>query len=210
MLVKLDQGLLLLFLHLEQRFRLFLQLTENALLVLLFVLQRHDLLNVVAALELSAHVLDLSLVELSLGLGLLELSFLKQDLLVFLGEFVPGYAEHLLVLALPALLNERFKLAGEHFQLSLEFVVLGAQLGDHDLFFVPGHCLIIRRQLLLDRLCRLDRHSLNLLLNDRNDSRPHIIFSLSRVPSSTSVQHFTVLLLFHFPLTFFLQPISNL
>ena len=65
------QRFLLLLLHLQERLGLFLQLLQNSLLVLLLIFESNDLLDVVGALKLSAHVLNFFLVELYLILRLL-------------------------------------------------------------------------------------------------------------------------------------------
>lgn len=78
------------------------------------------LLNVVGALQLSAHGLYLSLVEVDLVLALLKLSFLVPDHVVlvsfFEGNGAGGVARKdagVLLLLLTVLVNELFKLGSE-------------------------------------------------------------------------------------------------
>ena len=62
-----------------------------------------------------------------LGLGLLQFSLFRHDLLVFVGrEVVPRHTEHLLVLASPCFLNELLQFASQQFQLGFQLIVLAS------------------------------------------------------------------------------------
>lgn len=61
---------LLLSLHFEQRLGLLLELSQNSLLIFLFIFQRDNFLNVIAAFELAAHRFDLFFIEGDLHLRL--------------------------------------------------------------------------------------------------------------------------------------------
>ena len=66
-------------LNFDKRAVLFLQLLKDPLLVLLLVLQLGYLLDVVRFFQLPAHGLDLLLVEVDLGLTLLQLFLFGLD-----------------------------------------------------------------------------------------------------------------------------------
>ena len=110
-LVQFYQGLFLLFLDFKKRFWLVLELAKNALFIFLFVFKCDNLLYVVAAFKLSAHIFNLSLVKLCFCLCLLELCLLHQNLLVLLRHLVTCNTKHLLVLALSRFLDKCFQLA---------------------------------------------------------------------------------------------------
>ena len=93
------------------------------------------LLNVVGALQLTAHRLYLSLVKVNFVRALLKLSFLGPDHVVlisfFQGDGASGVARNdadILLLLLTVLVNELFKLGSETLELSLQLFILALQL----------------------------------------------------------------------------------
>jgi hypothetical protein len=107
LLVERLERLLLFLLHPDQTFVFFMQVLKNPLFIFQLILQLDDLLDVVAALQLSAHLVDLLFVVLDLALRLFKFRFLLHDVLVFLSLF--GHEPFLL--PFPALFNEFFQLA---------------------------------------------------------------------------------------------------
>lgn len=168
-LVQLDQSLFLFLLDPEQGFRLILECLQNAFFVFLLIFKGNYLLNIVGAFELAAHVFYLPLVMLRLSLGLLQFGLFHQDLFVLLRKFVAGNPKHLLMLALSRLLNEIFKFTSQHLELSLQLVVLGAELGDDDLLFVAFDSVFVQGPITV-AFGFLDSSPLDLPLYYRNQA----------------------------------------
>lgn len=112
---------LLLALNLEQALRFVLKRLKNPFFVFLFVLKSDDLLNVVTAFQLAAHVFDLLFIELDFHLALLKLAFFSHDLRILLGQ--GGWH-----FGVAGLFYKVFKFAGQRFELVFEMLVLLAQL----------------------------------------------------------------------------------
>ena len=114
---------LLLTLNLEQTLRFVLKRFKNPFFVFLLVLKSNDLLNVVTAFQLTAHVFNLLFIELNFHLALLKFALFGHDLWILLCQ--GGW--HFCV---AGLFNKVFKLAGQRFKLVFEMLVLLAQLRD--------------------------------------------------------------------------------
>ena len=105
-------------------------------------------MDIVAALKLSAHGLDLLLVERDLVLTLFKLLLFRLDGLILFavlkGDCSSGDSRRdacLLLLLLSVLVNELFELSGEDLELAFEFVVLALQLRNYQLLLSHRQCL---------------------------------------------------------------------
>jgi hypothetical protein len=120
------QGLkrfLLFALNLEQALRFVLKRLEDPFFVFLFVFESYDLLDVVTAFQLAAHVFNLLFIELNFHLALLKLALFGHNLRVLLCQGCWHFG-------VAGLFYKVFKLAGQSFKLVFEMLVLLAQLGD--------------------------------------------------------------------------------